>query len=310
MKSGVLKALGIMAQSGGSYYGQVHVEGMRQKRIQEARAEAARLAAEKRGEVLEDRAEGREYAEEQAVIKRERDNEDADARITNQIKQQDAATSRRIQALSAEKSKQGDLVTYFNKETGEPVTYRVNPYGEMEEVEALKGFSDKDPAAKEFRETDSQRRNSGFLVRMADSSQQMDKIVEEQGLDMAALNKQLLQYSDINLIKDPALRQYATNMSDWVRSKLRKESGAVIGDKEALDEIKTYFPMPGDTKADIEEKRRKRGVAERSLYTEVLGSKATESGFVSEYRKPREARGTKDQQHPDDIEADLRELGL
>lgn len=299
MKSGVLRALGVMAQSGGSYFGQIHVEGMRQKRVQEARTEADRLYKERRGDAVADRDENREYTEGREEVKRTNANEDADLRITNQMRQQDAAYERRAGAARKEKAKQGSLKTYYNKQTGEPTTYRVNAYGDMEEVEELAGQSDKDPTAKEFRETDSQRRNMGYLVRMADSTTQMQKIADEQGLDMASLNKQLLQYSDINLIKDPALRQYATNMSDWVRSKLRKESGAVIGEKEALDEIKTYFPMPGDTKADINEKKRKRDVAERSLYTEVYGSKATDEGFKAEYRKEAVSN------HPEDIQAIL-----
>lgn len=41
---------------------------------------------------------------------------------------------------------------------------------------------------------------------------------------------------------------------DWVRAKLRKESGAVIGPKEMADEIITYFPQIGDDAATVEQK--------------------------------------------------------
>jgi len=52
---------------------------------------------------------------------------------------------------------------------------------------------------------------------------------------------------------------------DWVRAKLRKESGAVIGPKEMQDEIITYFPQPGDSAAVIKQKAESRRAAERAM---------------------------------------------
>jgi len=53
-------------------------------------------------------------------------------------------------------------------------------------------------------------------------------------------------------------QQYYQAAADWVRAKLRKESGAVISPEEMAQEIKTYFPVPGDSRATIEQKRRAR----------------------------------------------------
>jgi hypothetical protein len=52
---------------------------------------------------------------------------------------------------------------------------------------------------------------------------------------------------------------------DWVRAKLRKESGAVIGDDEMLEEIRTYFPQPGEGAEVSEQKRKARKQAEEQL---------------------------------------------
>ena len=52
---------------------------------------------------------------------------------------------------------------------------------------------------------------------------------------------------------------------DWVRSKLRKESGAVIGEQEMKDEIRTYFPQPGDTPEVIAQKEQARQVAIQAM---------------------------------------------
>lgn len=54
-------------------------------------------------------------------------------------------------------------------------------------------------------------------------------------------------------------------MIDWYREKLRLESGATIGDAEALGEAKRYFPMPGDSPETIAQKERARTVAMEGL---------------------------------------------
>lgn len=63
-------------------------------------------------------------------------------------------------------------------------------------------------------------------------------------------------------------RQKALQASmDWVRAKLRKESGAVIGPKEMEDEIKTYFPMIGDGPEVVKQKNDARRIATEGMIT-------------------------------------------
>jgi hypothetical protein len=52
---------------------------------------------------------------------------------------------------------------------------------------------------------------------------------------------------------------------DWVRAKLRKESGAVIAEEEMRDEMLTYFPQPGDSAETIAQKAEARKRAERQM---------------------------------------------
>jgi hypothetical protein len=52
---------------------------------------------------------------------------------------------------------------------------------------------------------------------------------------------------------------------DWVRAKLRKESGAVIGEQEMADEIRTYFPRAGDSDALKAQKRQSRLQAQEQM---------------------------------------------
>ena len=50
-----------------------------------------------------------------------------------------------------------------------------------------------------------------------------------------------------------------------MRAKLRKESGAVIGDDEMEREIRTYFPQPGDKPEVLKAKAGSRSIAEAAM---------------------------------------------
>jgi hypothetical protein len=67
-------------------------------------------------------------------------------------------------------------------------------------------------------------------------------------------------------------QQYRNAQEDWVRAKLRLESGAAIGAKEMDDEIKTYFPQYGDKNEVIAQKAQRRAVATNGLISESNGA--------------------------------------
>jgi hypothetical protein len=60
--------------------------------------------------------------------------------------------------------------------------------------------------------------------------------------------------------QSPATQQYDQAAQDWIRAKLRKESGAAIGADEMKQEYATYFPMVGDTPEKIQQKAEARRV--------------------------------------------------
>lgn len=72
-----------------------------------------------------------------------------------------------------------------------------------------------------------------------------------------------------NLMRGTNRQQVYQAQEDWVRAKLRKESGAVIGDEEMRREIRTYFPLLTDRPEVVEQKRLSRLAAERQL--EMMG---------------------------------------
>ena len=55
-------------------------------------------------------------------------------------------------------------------------------------------------------------------------------------------------------------QKYKQAADNWIRANLRKESGAVIGADEMAAEYATYFPMPGDDPATIQQKAEARRI--------------------------------------------------
>ena len=64
---------------------------------------------------------------------------------------------------------------------------------------------------------------------------------------------------------DPDERLYLQAADAWIRAKLRKESGAAIGEKEMEQEYATFFPQLNDTPETIAEKARQREVLTRQM---------------------------------------------
>lgn len=70
----------------------------------------------------------------------------------------------------------------------------------------------------------------------------------------------------------PMQQKYMNAAQEWIRAKLRKESGAVIGAQEMLDEYNTYFPTAGDSPELIREKDRRRAKATETMIKESGGA--------------------------------------
>lgn len=114
---------------------------------------------------------------------------------------------------------------------------------------------------------------SNYATRMVEAEKTF-KVIEDTGYNPANLTDSLAANGGTlgNFFKSPQGRRYYQAASDWVRAKLRKESGAVIGPQEMLDEIATYFPMPGDDAPTIEQKRRARLIATNGMIDQSQGA--------------------------------------
>jgi hypothetical protein len=124
--------------------------------------------------------------------------------------------------------------------------------------------------------TEGQSSASGYLLRMNEAEKILTPIElagKQPGFVSAAAGSiPMVGSTAQNIVSGAETQKYRQAQADWVRAKLRKESGAVIGPEEMQDEIKTYFPQPGDSSAVIEQKRVARLNAQKQL--EIMASPA------------------------------------
>lgn len=135
--------------------------------------------------------------------------------------------------------------------------------------------------------TDQQLSAQSFLSRMENASSVIDKL-ERGGYAPGVMGALAQGVGKVPLIGGvasmatvgagnalvPEWPQYRQAQEEWVRAKLRKESGAVISDSEMEGEIRTYFPQPGDPASLRKQKAASRQAAERAIAQQAGGVRA------------------------------------
>lgn len=139
---------------------------------------------------------------------------------------------------------------------GQPRLVQINPQGQVRDI----GMA---PASTQ-KATDSERMAKGYHDRMAEAEKLIGGIGsagEPTEGTAIARNVPIIGAYVERSVMSPAQQKYRQAQEDWVRAKLRKESGAVISKEEMASEIATYFPQPGDGPEVIEQKARSRQIA-------------------------------------------------
>ena len=163
-----------------------------------------------------------------------------------------------------------DMPVYRVSKTGE-----LFKYGENGPVAHAGAVAPKPAAAKE--PTESERSSAGYLGRMEAAEKHLTDaqplpLWQQKGLDKAP--------SLTNYTLTPKQQVTRQQQEDWVRAKLRKESGAVIGEEEMAREIRTYFPQAGDSPQVIQQKAQSRAQAHEQMRSSAGRSKPTEAAPV------------------------------
>jgi len=113
---------------------------------------------------------------------------------------------------------------------------------------------------------DSEQMAAGYGERMAESEKIIRSVGEKGNPTVAtSIAGSVLPGSAGRYVQSKVMtneqQMHRQAQEDWVRAKLRKESGAVIADEEMEREIATYFPKPGDTQQVIQQKAKARETA-------------------------------------------------
>jgi hypothetical protein len=150
----------------------------------------------------------------------------------------------------------GAIAGQYNQKTGEFKADTVPSKGMQFDPETGRLISIGGPATG-ANLTESQGKNTGFLIRMNDSGKILDQF-EGQGLDYIARLKTKDPTGLMNYTQTPEYQQYDQAKRDFLNAVLRRESGAVIGPSEFASGEQQYFPVPGDSPEVIAQKRKNR----------------------------------------------------
>jgi hypothetical protein len=137
-----------------------------------------------------------------------------------------------------------------------------------------------DKLAEGRKPTESEQKAYGFAQRMEGANQITDELINKvikEGLDPTVLYQTPTSQAAGNVplvgeylrtkVTSPVQQQYRQAQENWVRANLRKESGAVISPNEMTDEIRNYFPQPGESAEVIQQKQLFRQIAQDAMKT-------------------------------------------
>ena len=122
--------------------------------------------------------------------------------------------------------------------------------------------------------TQAQTRAAGFYNRAAETEPDITALEFEMNPNSAEFAKDTYMAdmaeegglkATANAAVSPEYQRYRANSNKWISGVLRYDSGAAVPREERIMYNRTYFAQPWDTPAAVEQKRKNRAIAERSL---------------------------------------------
>ena len=140
-----------------------------------------------------------------------------------------------------------------------------SPVPESEEIANIKASAKKDieviaGTEKKEKTTADEKLSYGFYSRMEKAERSIEDLGDFNSADYWERLKGVT-----NITSSPELQQYRQAADDWIRSKLRRESGAAIAPDEMDSEYKIYFPQIGDSQEVIRQKEKARATAVNAM---------------------------------------------
>jgi len=115
--------------------------------------------------------------------------------------------------------------------------------------------------------TGEERKSRSYADRMLSAEATIDQLDSAPQVE-GGLSRMWAQTAP-NSLQTAEAQQYRNAADQWIRAKLRKESGAVIAADEMAQEYTTFFPVVGDGPEVVEQKRVARIEAMRALEAEA-----------------------------------------
>lgn len=163
-----------------------------------------------------------------------------------------------------------------------PPGYRMTPEGNLAFIPG--GPADPATNSRQVKYTEVQSKAANFGNMMKQAEQALNefagkdakgnqKVLENPKSFLGAARDGVVPFEGLtNLMTPDQTQNYKQLASQWIRAKLRKESGAAIGKDEMDQEFRTYFPQYGDGPKTIEAKRKARDEASKGMIAESGGA--------------------------------------
>lgn len=160
----------------------------------------------------------------------------------------------------------------LGKTAGEkpPMGYRRTTEGNLEFIPG----GPADPAVKpkgRDKYTEGQSKSANFGQMMTEA----EALIGDQASPIGfwgGLRESLAPEAINNQMRTPEYQKYKQAADQWIRAKLRKESGATITPEESEGEFRTFFPQPGDAPEVVEQKKLARQQAIQGMIAESGGA--------------------------------------
>lgn len=332
MNSHMMRALADMSKHGGNYFANIHVEGQRQKRLQEAKVEAERIYNRNREDKLADVESNREYVEGRDDTKRKNNAEDRDANYDAALGQKKSLLE--VEAAFKKENPNFKQLVKGTNEGGEDVYFKLYSDGRMEETKHQISYAG-DPEMAAGKHKDNVRKElNGQLkdIKIQDSKEALDKMVSAYKGENAISDASMIFYfmktlDPTSVVRESEFRTVAEArgfMTEYEESGKRipaflgqfiqrMDSGAGLlpeQREQMLDETISAYNSKAETVANTTStyetlakdrawKRESLGLQRWDMFKPV----SRETLFPSTDKQSATA-------NPPDIEADLKELGL
>jgi GH24 family phage-related lysozyme (muramidase) len=150
-----------------------------------------------------------------------------------------------------------------------PSGYRATPDGNLSAIPG--GPADPATNNRQVKYNEGQTKAANFGKMMTEA----EKLIGDQANPLGfwgQLRENMTPEVLSNQMRSPEYQKYRQAADQWIRAKLRKESGATITPEESEGEFRTFFPQPGDGPEVVEQKKLARQQAIQGMQAESGGA--------------------------------------